>query len=198
MPTCETTQASAIHDRYAGREGALIGHFGTYSPAVSELLLDLLPPLVEGRFNPAVLLLGAGSEAFGRRLVDAHPRLADRVQVLGHLSVRELSGHLAASDLLIQPYPDGMSSRRTSAMAGLSLGRPIVTTSGHLTEPLWAESGAVVLADVADRRGFVAEVERLLGDSAERQRLGTKAQALYDDRFHIRHTIAALRASLAA
>ncbi len=82
-------------------------------------------------------------------------------------------------------------------MAGLSLGLPIVTTSGHLTEPLWSESGAVLLADVTDRAGFVAQVERLLADAAARERLGESARALYDERFDLRHTIAALRASLA-
>ena len=38
---------------------------------------------------------------------------------------------------MIKPYPDGITSRRTSAtMAGLALGLPIVSTSGHLTETI--------------------------------------------------------------
>ncbi len=51
---------------------------------------------------------------------------------------------------MIQPYPDGISSRRTSAMAGLALGLPIVSTSGHLTETIWAEHAAVVLTPIGD------------------------------------------------
>lgn len=198
LPTLEMPDASAIHNRYARRGAALIGHFGTYGPAVSALLQDLLPPVVEGHFRPAVLLLGAGSEVFGRRLIEGYPRIADRVHAFGHLSPGELCSHLAACDLLIQPYPDGVSSRRTSVMAGLSLGRPIVTTRGHLTEPLWDETGAALLADVTDQRGFVGHVERLLGDRAERQRLGERARKLYNQRFDLRHTITALRESSAA
>jgi glycosyltransferase involved in cell wall biosynthesis len=80
-------------------------------------------------------------------------------------------------------------------MAGLSLGRPMVTTRGPLTERLWTDSGAVQLADVTDPARFVAHAEALLNDPAARQRLGDKARALYEDRFDIRHTVAALRAS---
>ena len=58
----------------------------------------------------------------------------------GYLSPAELSAHIAACDLFVQPYPDGITSRRTSAMACLSRARPVVTTTGHLTEPLWAEN----------------------------------------------------------
>ena len=198
LVSADTSESNAIRERYAGREGALIGHFGTYGPAVSDLLLDLVPPVLRSRFAPSLLLLGARSEGFRQRLVKAFPSLAGQVHAVGHLSSADVSAHLAACDLLIQPYPDGISSRRTSAMAGLALGLPIVTTRGHLTEPLWGESGAVLLADVADRAGFVAMVKRLLEDRAERERLGERAHALYDERFDLRHTIAALRASLAA
>lgn len=191
-------EGDTVRERYAEPERALIGHFGTYGPHVSHLLFDLVPQLLESRFAPSLLLLGADSEGFRQRLVQRHRGLAGRLHGVGHLSSAEVAAHLAACDLLIQPYPDGISSRRGSAMAGLSLGLPIVTTNGHLTEPLWSESGAVLLADVGDRAGFVAQVERLLNDAGERARLGERARALYDERFDLRHTIAALRASRAA
>ena len=64
-----------------------------------------------------------------------------------------LADHIGACDLLIQPYPDGISSRRTSAMAGLALGIPVITTTGSLTESLWAETRARV---TRQRRRFTA------------------------------------------
>jgi len=36
--------------------------------------------------------------------------------------------------------------RRTSAWSDFAHERALVTTSGHLTEPLWAESGAVAIS----------------------------------------------------
>ena len=80
-------------------------------------------------------------------------------------------------------------------MAGLSLGRPIVSTRGRLTEAVWDERGAVLLADVGDRATWVQQVERLLDDPAERQRLGSRGHRLYEERFDLRHTVDALRSA---
>lgn len=186
---------AGVRARYAGRDRPLVGHFGTYGPAVAALLMDLVPAVLDSRAQPALLLVGAGSEEFRRRLAALRPDLGPRAHATGRLPPGDVAAHLAACDLLVQPYPDGISSRRTSAMAGLSLGRPMVTTRGPLTERLWTDSGAVQLADVADPARFVAHAEALLNDPAARQRLGDKARALYEERFDIRHTVAALRAS---
>jgi glycosyltransferase involved in cell wall biosynthesis len=198
LPACREPAASeVIRDRHVSRSGLLVGTFGTYGPAVATLLLDLVPPLMTTRFQPALLLVGAGSEAFGRRLLEAHPELAGRVHATGAVGAAELGAHLTACDLLVQPYPDGISSRRTSAMAGLALGCPIVTTRGRLTEGVWSEHQAVRLADVGDQTAFVAQAEGLLADRDARQRLGATGRSLYESRFHVRHTIAALRSAQA-
>ena len=44
---------------------------------------------------------------------------------------------------MLQPYPDGVSSRRTTVTSLLAHGCAVVTTRGPLTEGLWQESGAV-------------------------------------------------------
>jgi glycosyltransferase involved in cell wall biosynthesis len=77
-------------------------------------------------------------------------------------------------------------------MAGLAHGLPIVTTSGRLTEPLWCDSGCVALVHESDRAGIVARVQQLLIDADERRRLGEAARSLYEARFHVKNTIAAL------
>ncbi len=79
-------------------------------------------------------------------------------------------------------------------MAGLSHGLPIVTTVGHLTEALWAESGAVALAPAGDITTMVKLAERLLANKTERNRLSAAAKALYQQRFDLGRTIATLRA----
>ena len=94
---------------------------------------------------------------------------------------------------MIQPYPDGITSRRTSAMAGLALGLPIVSTSGHLTETIWAEHAAVVLTPLGDHGAMASAALRLLSDDLERRRLGDRGRTLYAQRFALGHTIAALR-----
>jgi glycosyltransferase involved in cell wall biosynthesis len=188
--------AAAIRERFAGGR-QLVGHFGTYGRGIDALLgaaLEELAAISDCR----VLLLGEGSEAAGPRLTAQHPRLAGRMFATGRLAERELSHHIAACDLMLQPYPDGVSSRRTSAMVALAHGRAMVTTQGRLTEPVWADAGAAILAPVGDAHALAASVAAILFDVREREAVGHRAAALYDARFDVRHSVAALRSLAAA
>jgi glycosyltransferase involved in cell wall biosynthesis len=78
-------------------------------------------------------------------------------------------------------------------MVGLSHGLPIVTTSGRLTEPLWAESEAVALVPVEDVRALVDATHGLLTDATMRKRMSAAARALYQERFDVQRTINTLR-----
>jgi len=157
------------------------------------LLMASLPKLLQGGLHRAALLLGRGSKALRGELIDRHPDLARRVHATGALDAAGISLHLSACDVMIQPYPDGVSSRRTSLMVGLSHGLPIVTTLGRLTESFWAGSGAVALAPVGDAVAMLEATERLLANPVEGGRMGSAAKALYRERFDVKHTITALR-----
>ncbi len=182
---------AAIRARYACGH-PLVGHFGTYGDAVTALLERTLANLAT-MSDCHVLLLGDKSDVARRALIAAHPSLEARLFATGHLSARDLSHHVAACDLMLQPYPDGISSRRTSAMVALSHGRAIVTTAGWLTEPMWAEAGAAVLAPVDDPHALAAAAATILFDLGQREEVRRRAATLYDARFHLRHTVAALR-----
>ena len=182
-----------IRARYVPDGQHLLGHFGTYDRNITELLLQYLPLFLLARADRVVLLLGRGSEAMRERLLREQPDVAERVHATGTLAATDLSLHLKACDLMLQPYIDGVSSRRTSVMVALSHGLPIVTTSGRLTESLWTESGAVAIAPVGNTLEIVNRIERLLEDPTERARLGNTARALYQEKFDLRHTIEALQ-----
>lgn len=171
----------------------LIGHFGTYGSGIADYLLSVLPPLLTDYSDRRALLLGRGSEEMREKVVRQYPELSEKVCASGSLPADEISGHISACDLMIQPYVDGVSSRRTSVMACLAHGLPVVTTKGRLTESLWAESESVMLVDSIDVDGLVSAVEQLLADAAERERLGAAARVLYQKSFDIRHVISALR-----
>src|SRR5439155_8248322 len=95
-------------------------------------------------------------------------------------------------DVMLQPYPDGISTRRTSTITLLAHGCPVVTNSGALTESLWASGGAIVAAG-PDPALIASAVVDLLYDDERREQLGRQALRLYNRAFHVRHLIAALQ-----
>jgi glycosyltransferase involved in cell wall biosynthesis len=136
------------------------------------------------------LLIGRGSAAAARDLL-REPDMEGRVVAPGALEAQDVAAHLLACDVLVQPYPDGVSTRRTSAMAGLALGVPTATNAGPATEPVWHESNAVELSPSED--GLAAAAERVLGDPVRAAGLGQRGRALYERQFSLEHTICALR-----
>ena len=183
----------AIRARYTNGGGRLVGHFGTCDRHITELLLKAVPALLHNGKPQAMLLVGRGSEVMRSRLIHRQPALADRVHATGTLAAGELSLHVSACDVMLQPYIDGVSSRRSSTMVVLAHGVPVVTTRGSLTEPLWIESKAVALAPAEDVFALVEATQRLLPDEAGKSRMRTAAKSLYETQFDLRRTITSLR-----
>jgi len=138
-------------------------------------------------------LIGPGSHDLRARLVERDASLDRLVCSTGALSEGDVSVHLQACDLMLQPYPDGISTRRTSAMAALAHGIPLVSTIGWLTETEWRTWNAAALADVGDESALAAATAHLLASDEARARLARAGRELYHARFDLRHTISALR-----
>jgi glycosyltransferase involved in cell wall biosynthesis len=173
----------------AGPDVLVVGHFGCQvytAAAVGRAMRRLL--LADPR--RLGLFIGRGSEAIAGD-VRADAELGRRVVATGELAHDEVAAHIAACDVLVQPYGDGASARRGSLMAGLALGVPIVTNVGAQTESIWRDSNAVRLVRSNDELADAAEA--LLGDRHGAARLGERGAALYRDRFSLERTIDVLR-----
>jgi glycosyltransferase involved in cell wall biosynthesis len=166
--------------------GPWVAHFGTYAPGI---VRDLVPTILSiAREHPTsrFLLLGRGAERLGENL----PR--DRVRITGELPAADVAARLSIADIVLQPFPDGISARRTSAMAALALGAPVVSTSGPLTDAVW-HTGGVALAPV----GATGELARIVGDllrnEEARLELGRSGAALYRRCFTLERTCEVLQ-----
>jgi glycosyltransferase involved in cell wall biosynthesis len=189
VPTvCASSAVAAVRKLSAARW--LVGHFGTYGPLVVHLLEPALAELLVRAPDVHVLLLGRGGPAFAAALRRRHPALGGRLTATGTLDGDSVAAHLTACDVLLQPYPDGICTRRGSAMAALALGRPIVTNAGRFCESIWHTASAVALAAPDALAETVLE---LLADGPRRDELGRAARALYRAHFAVEHTITALR-----
>lgn len=174
------------------RRGMIAGHFGTYGDHVATDLAPIVPALLDRFEDLRFACIGRGSERFVERLVSRYPHIASRVYATGALDPSDAAAALAACDLALQPFPDGVTTRRTSVMAPLALGVPTVTSRGFLTEPVWSEAPSVVLATASDTRAHVEAAVALLRDESTRTQLGGLGRQLYDRRFTLERTVQVL------
>ena len=184
--------AELEHARTSLGAASWIAHFGTYSPLILTDLGPAMREIARRRADARFVLLGRGAWEFARTL-----GLGERVVAREDLPASEVAGLLKASSVVLQPFPDGISARRTSAMAALALGVPVVTTDGFLTDPVWRE-GAVALAPAGRPLELARLCAAVLDDPALNRTLGERGARLYRERFSIERTLEVLGAPLDA
>src|SRR5580704_7377705 len=91
-----------IRSRYVSEGGFLVGHFGAYGADIYEYLGALLPELLHDH-RVHVVLLGRGGARVCEPLVRQCSAFTDRIHTTGELDTRQLSLHLSACDLMLQP-----------------------------------------------------------------------------------------------
>ena len=188
-------RAASIRMKLVPSEGCVIGAFSTASPFAREMLAASVPITLERSASAALLLIGKSSTQTRDVLVGRFPALGGRIHATGSLDAPGISAHLSACDLAVQPYPDGICTRHSSAMTVLAHGVPMVTTEGRFTEELWRASDAVTLVPMGDGPAMASALECLIGDTSQRARHRRRALDLYRERFDLRHTVAALLGS---
>jgi len=190
----DASAVQAFRQRFARREGPVLGHFGTFGGDVAGELTPALREIVSRRPGLNIALIGANGARFREDLVTALG-LADASSIVAtdRLGDAEVAAALGACDVLLQPYPDGATTRRTSLMAGLRQGIATVTTRGFLTETVWSESGAAALAGAGEPARIADAVDRLLDDPAARRGQGACGRQAYARSFSMAITIERLR-----
>lgn len=172
-------------------EGRLLGHFGTYAAPVAGPLRAAVPALLADS-SRRLLLLGRGAVGFRAQLCAQLPGLAARLHAPALEAPADVSRALCACDVMVQPYADGVTTRRTSFMAGPAHGISTCSNRGPLTEEGWADVPGVRLAQDSSPAALAAAVDAALGADTESD--GRAAAAAYAARFSMAHTVARLRA----
>jgi glycosyltransferase involved in cell wall biosynthesis len=178
--------------RRGKQQRVLVGHFGTYGRFHMALLPHVVTRILDEAGDRTMVLVGRGGEALRDYIVGERPELGERIVATGGLAPADVSTHLAACDVLVQPYDDGASTRRGSLMAGVALGRPTIANRGPSTEDLWSSARAIHLTDSFAPHALAGGVTKLLADAALRERIGESARRLHAERFAMAHTVAAL------
>lgn len=145
-------------------------------------MFDVLPPtiarLAKAHRGLVVTNLGAGAPVL--QVGDANVV----VHRPGELEADELAKRLSAVDVLLLPFTDGVSTRRTTLMAGLQHAIPVLSTDGPSTGELLRASSGVALVPLGDAHAaFASHAETLVGDVQRRLDLSRGGRELYERRF---------------
>jgi glycosyltransferase involved in cell wall biosynthesis len=186
-----------LRETYAPNAAPLVGHFGTHNHLTTDMLDTIIPSLLARNGNAKMLLIGANSERYRERMIVMQPSLADRLIATGALDSASISRHLLICDVMIQPYPEGVTARRTTCIAGLAHGKAVVSCDGSMTEDFWKQDvPPMVLSSSCDE--IVDAVSDLLANPQQRQQLGHRATEYYRATLAPEHMIRTLRLGFAS
>ncbi len=154
-----------------------------------EDLIAVLDALVRQKVDARLLMIGGdvgdsdpANAEYARRVrqIIAERGLAERIITTGFVSPAEVSAHLLAADVAVMPYRDGVSFRRTTLLAVLAHGLPVVTTVPKFPLPQIVSGENMLLAPAGDVPALTDAVLQLIKSSALRVRLSAGAKSLAD------------------
>ena len=162
----------------------LLAHFGRFYPGkgVETLLLALAQLRAEG--VPArLLLLGhlpRREEAYQAELAAATTEAAEAGHIiqLEDLPAPAVSNHLLAADLYVVPYSEGLTTRRTSAMAGFAHQLPVISTMGPKLPDYFRPGENLLLVPPDNVKALAGAIRQMYEQPTLRQRLATAGQTI--------------------
>lgn len=101
----------------------------------------------------------------------------------GRLDAGEVAAHLAAADIFLAPFIDGVSTRRTTVMAALQHGLPVVGTDGPLTDDVLREAGCLILTPPRDVEAYARSARELARNADLRHSCAGQARDLFAGQF---------------
>jgi glycosyltransferase involved in cell wall biosynthesis len=175
----------------------LIGYFGSGGAYPLDVLRTAIGELVDSETDAAFICIGRGSDVLADQLRWSVDDSRLPLCGTGALALDQVSLHLQACDALLQPYPDGVSGRRTTTVSALEHGIPVATTIGALSEPYWTDTPAVETVPATAADALPAALLRLL-EPARNAAARACASALYRDRFDPARTLKPFLAAVGA
>ncbi|WP_022834426.1 glycosyltransferase family 4 protein [Salisaeta longa] len=181
MPHVPCKRATMRDRLMIAPQATVLGVFGSAHPSrLLGMVNAAAARLARQELQPVVLYIGAAGAAVQDALT-ADVRLIDA----GALPGDDVSRHLAAVDVYLAPFADGVSTRRGSFLVGLQHGLPTVSTVGRDTDAMLrtANGTAFDLVPDTDAEAFAKAVERLVRSVALQEKRRSAASAFYSSHF---------------
>ncbi|MCB0163213.1 MAG: glycosyltransferase family 4 protein [Anaerolineae bacterium] len=192
-------QPPANFDRTAWRQqyhtndqSLLLAYFGFLNESKGgEELIEAVARLRQQGIDARLLFIGGDighadptNIAYAERvqaMITQH-KLSEVVYRTGYVEQAEVSANLLAADAVVLPYRDGVSFRRTTLIAALRHGCPVVSTTPHDPEliPEIRPGDNMLLAPPGNAAELAQVIARLCGNAELWQKLSSGAKQLGD------------------
>ncbi len=160
-------------------EGMLVGHFGTRHHSTAALVREISARLLAGDRTLHMLFMGRGAKLFQAELSERDPQWKGRIQALDDAGAEEVAAGIAACDVMLQPYGDGVNCRRGTLSASLALGAAVVSNAGLLSEEFWTREDLLFLAPEPSVEALVEACRTALSSPERRREKGRRAGQFY-------------------
>ncbi len=137
-------------------------------------LLKAFRVLKEQGFDCRLLVVGAGPQEREMRRYIATRRLRD-VHLLGRVSDHDKARYFATADIYVSPAT-GQESFGIVLLEAMASGTAIVCSDIHGYKGVVRRGEQALLVPPRDKAALVAAISRLLGDPAERARMGASGR----------------------
>lgn len=152
----------------------ILAYFGFLNESKGgEDLIATLAALRQQKLNAYLLIIGGDigdsdptNIAYAKRiksLISTH-NLTNYIIFTGYVELEAVSANLLAADVAVMPYRDGVSFRRTTLIAALQHGLPIISTSPTMPIPELVPNKNMLLVPPKDINGLTNAVLTLAND----------------------------------
>lgn len=186
-PISDEDRALLRNSIFRKTDGLLVAGFGARHDRDIPTALYALQQLKKR--GPAKLVWIGGGNPNPQQTLSIEQALRDHgldgndVEWTGALRHPEVSRLLSACDVMILPFVDGVSTRRTSAVSALQHGLPLLTTRGASLQPWFVQGENVYLSPTGDRQGLADGLVELARRPDLRARLAQGGRRLYETYF---------------
>lgn len=188
--TVSTARREQIRQKLGARPGSFVlGHFGFLNALKGiDYLLEAMSGLRRSGRDLRLVFIGGrrghpeiGEETEYASRLDASIKrlgLGDTVQWTGYLDESQVAAWLGAVDLLALPFADGASYRRSSLMAAIALGCPILTTQPAVEVPAFRHGDNLWLVQPRSAEAIAQGIQGLMTDDGQLCQLREGARML--------------------
>jgi glycosyltransferase involved in cell wall biosynthesis len=172
------------------RDGCLLVFFGLIRPGKGiEAVIDAVADLRHRSVPVELLVVGDIGDSESELRVPYRDQLIERqlaigvedaVHFLGHQSEENVSRLLQACDLAVLPFNEGASANRTTILAALSHGLPLVTTRGVGTPAMFSDGAMAFVPSPPDAKRLSASIEDLIKQPEKRDAMARRGRQLAD------------------